>query len=149
MPDLDLTRATSPALIEPLAFTSVRKFPATVVIPRLRLGLSHVASSDSPACVGVTRQNSHWDQDIGGGGSIVHVHERNAQSLGVGHPGEVNGDHRRATPAKGGAPSARRYRHTGQRNGGGKGYHLLMRTRHCASAVFNPNGPTDRVPEAD
>ena len=90
----------------------------------------------------VADKHSHRNQDITGVGSIAHVHERNAQSLSVGHPGEINGDHRRATPAKGGAPSAGRYRHTAHRDGAGKGYYHLIHTR--AVAAFDPNSPTDR-----
>ena len=131
----------SPALIVPLIITSARKLPAPTATPDCDFTKPTSPAFTVPLPIRVADKHSHRNHDITGVGSIAHVLERNAKSLNVGHPGEINGDHRCATPAKGGAPSARRYRHTGQRNGAGKGYYHLIHTR--AVAAFDPDSSTD------
>src|SRR5439155_15691291 len=122
-----LTCATSTELIAPFAFTSSRKFEPVTATPTCDLvrltsealtapfpfispTRTHMETGTSPVC-----------------GTIIHVKERNSDSLDVGHASEIDRDLRPAYAETAYAPGARsRCRATDRDGGGDANNHLII-----------------------
>ena len=73
MPDLDFTIATSPTLMAPFAFTSVRKLPPLTTWPDSDLVWLTSQASTAAVAGRVADEHAHADSYVTGVRAVVHI----------------------------------------------------------------------------